>query len=79
MNAEAQYFQYLAQSAGTDSRVRRYPAGSAIVNSEEYQQVSYPTSSNRRRPTPELTDWNFLSEWERSMQPKKKLPESHTR
>ncbi|KAF7939995.1 uncharacterized protein EAE98_000122 [Botrytis deweyae] len=51
MNAEAQYFQYLAQSAGTDSRARR-------------------------RPTPEFTDWNFLTEWERSMQPKKKFPKS---
>ncbi|TGO35478.1 hypothetical protein BHYA_0156g00010 [Botrytis hyacinthi] len=76
MNAEVQYFQYLAQSAGTDSRVRRYPEGSTIINSEEYQQVPYPTSSNRRRPKPEFTGWNFLSEWERSTQPKKRASES---
>ncbi|KAF7942928.1 uncharacterized protein EAE97_006382 [Botrytis byssoidea] len=76
MNAEVQYFQHLAQSAGTDSRGRRYPEGSTIINSEEYQQVPYPTSPNRRRPTPEYTDWSFLSEWERSTQPKKKFPDS---
>ncbi|KAF5876307.1 uncharacterized protein Bfra_002711 [Botrytis fragariae] len=71
MNAEAQYFQYLAQSAGTDSRVRRYPAESAIVNNEEYPRVSSHISSERRRQTSEFTDWDFLSEWERSTQPKK--------
>ncbi|KAF7899302.1 uncharacterized protein EAF01_008515 [Botrytis porri] len=75
MNAEVQYFQYLAQSAGTDRRVRRCPTGS-VINSQEYQRVSSPTSSHRRRPTLEFTDWDFLSEWERSTQPKKKHPKS---
>ncbi|TEY87460.1 hypothetical protein BOTCAL_0002g00690 [Botryotinia calthae] len=68
MKTEAQYFQHLAQPARSVDKVRRYAARYAIDDGDEEQPVYDPTSSNRRGSRPELSDWDFLCDWEKSIQ-----------